>query len=317
MMKVEGRRLEEPQITYQQPKLIVGGLWNLRGVVFQAPVEIKRWILVCNDNLSTKQFNEVDLLERSIIKEWPKYGLRVPNKLPILERNITRPDLLNGLVKGAVEHARGLYENQDPQLLMFVLPRQNTHTYNLLKTICDTQYGIASQIFDQQKLYNKNETTISQYLGNIALKVNVKLGGLNCHVKEEFFCKIRKGEPKNPRDPRSQLIYKDTKVQPRTMIVGGDITHGPATAVKPTVGHSSYSALVGTYDLACTRYTAVTSRQQAMEVIDKNGKKTKELDKRFGMIHEFEQMLKVLCRRFREKNNKRKCPPATSILTSC
>jgi len=83
---------------------------------------------------------------------------------------------------------------------------------------------------------------LNQYCNNLALKINAKLGGINC--KLPFDGSIF---------PPGQLI-----------IMGADVSHPPPGGSSPSV-----AALVSNVDIECARYVAQTSIQPPrQEVID-------------------------------------------------
>jgi len=90
------------------------------------------------------------------------------------------------------------------------------------------------------KFRNAND----QYYNNVALKINVKLGGINSHPVSQIYAGLNK-EP--------------------TMIVGADVTHpGAGIRDKPSI-----AALVSSFDVTFSRYAAFTRVQTPrMEVIE-------------------------------------------------
>ena len=97
-----------------------------------------------------------------------------------------------------------------------------------------------------------------QYLANIALKTNVKVGGINSTIEEPLF--------KNGS----------------WMLIGGDTTHPSPSQLRMNPPPPSYSGLVATWDRGCTAYTAIASAQAAKEqLIMDSGFMMKELLARY------------------------------------
>ena len=63
------------------------------------------------------------------------------------------------------------------QLLIVFLPGR-TPIYAEIKRVGDTMFGLATQCI-QARLFNKDKNQQTQTISNIALKINVKLGGVN------------------------------------------------------------------------------------------------------------------------------------------
>ena len=90
-------------------------------------------------------------------------------------------------------------------------------------------------------LIDKARKCQPQYVANIALKVNVKLGGVNAITDEPLFKKSR------------------------WMLLGGDISMPNSSALRQNPPPPSVAAISGTWDRECTGYTAVASMQDSSE----------------------------------------------------
>jgi hypothetical protein len=88
------------------------------------------------------------------------------------------------------------------KLLLIILPDTNIPLYNRIKRLGDVKYGIHTICTVGHKL--AKERGQDQYMANVALKVNLKLGGNNQLVDEA----------------RLSIIRED-----KTMVVGIDVTH--------------------------------------------------------------------------------------------
>lgn len=112
-----------------------------------------------------------------------------------------------------------------------------------------------------------------QYLGNVGLKINLKLGGRNSCVKEPLFHKKR------------------------FMMVGGDSSHPSPGQLRMNPPPPSFVALTGSYDVDCVQYTAVTSVQPAtVELIADIRPMFKELLVRFSQKNEGKFPESIICK---------------------
>lgn len=108
-----------------------------------------------------------------------------------------------------------------------------------------------------------NQRGLQQYLANIGLKVNVKLGGINSVVAEPLFRKSK------------------------WMMLGGDVSHPSPGQLRMNPPPPSFSALSASWDKDCSAYTSVASAQPGGA----------------EMIADFSAMAKELLNRFGEKNS--------------
>lgn len=100
------------------------------------------------------------------------------------------------------------------ELMLIILPNENSELYNYIKTLGETKYGLRTQCAIGSKFVNPKGQPM--YFANLALKVNLKIGGHNHLVEEDRLSFV--GENK-------------------TMLVGIDVTH-------PSPGSSDYAPSV-------------------------------------------------------------------------
>lgn len=252
------------------------GKWNLRGLAFLKPSTIKSWVLVY---LPARQPLENNVLQRfgtDMVRSFRDCGMSVPqDPPPVLVGNS------QGSMKAIMEDACARAHNQfgvPPDVIFIVFQGSSIPLYKAIKAGLDVHLGVASQVMLQEKALSGKGS--AQYLANIAMKVNVKLGGTNCIAEEPLF---KAG---------------------RCMLLGGDISHGAPGALRSTNPPPSTAALVATWDRACTAYTAVASVQESL----------------LGMISDVKPMMAELLKRYAEKNNGGKSKigsPDVSKLTVC
>ena len=181
-------------------------------------------------------------------------GIRVPSDLPAFLQGNIQGNVAT-MIAEVMSKAKGTF-GSTPDIIFFLLHGANIPVYKAVKDCCDVQFGVASQgkLLDSLDLAHQilisavmlvekalSERGQQQYLGNIGLKVNVKLGCLN-HVVHE------------PAFQRS-----------RWMMMGADTSHPSPAQLRMNPPPPAYTAIVATWDKACAQYTSVVSAQEAKE----------------------------------------------------
>jgi eukaryotic translation initiation factor 2C len=123
------------------------------------------------------------------------------------QRINVNPDNVEAKVDEAIHRFCHSTVKAPPQLILVILPRIDTTIYNRVKYACDVKEGILNVCVIASKFGNAN----SQYFANVALKVNLKLGGRNQSLDNSKLGILAHG---------------------KTMVVGIDVTH-------PSPGSSS------------------------------------------------------------------------------
>lgn len=261
MMRVKARLLKAPELAYGARRVMKPnfGKWNLRGLQFLRPMTIKSWVMVYLPHKQPMADANIDKFGAEMVRSFRALGMTVPS---------TPPPLLVGnpqghmktIVDNAIKKANIKY-HKDPDVIFFVLQGISTQIYQLVKMGLDVKQGIASQVMLEDKGF-LNARGLQQYVANIGMKVNVKLGGTNCTAANPMF-----------------------NTAP-CMLLGGDISHASPGALRAANPPPSCAALVGTWDKACTAYTAVTAMQEST----------------LGIIANIEPMFMELLKRYTEKN---------------
>ncbi|KAF2018363.1 eukaryotic translation initiation factor 2C 2, partial [Aaosphaeria arxii CBS 175.79] len=130
-------------------------------------------------------------------------------------------------------NATGNTFNKRPNFMFFIVNDRNVEVYRRIKKSMDCRFGIASQVLQSRHVQNNQ----SQYISNVCMKVNAKLGGATSWARSTYMAKI------NPKAASTS-----------TMIVGADVSH-PA----PGAGSdekASFAAITVSRDQHFTRYWA-------------------------------------------------------------
>ncbi|MCJ1478569.1 hypothetical protein MMC13_007250 [Lambiella insularis] len=243
MLQIRGRLLPAPQVLYgrgSDDRGPEGGSWNLRGKSFLKPARFTSWgVMYLPGGL--QQLSDYDLQQfcRSLVTSMATVGLGTPNSPPAFLKGNALGNL-KGAVGDLVRKTANAFRREKPEMLFFLLhDKANPSIYKAIKSICEVDLGIPSQIMLVEKALNSRGQM--QYLGNIGLKVNCKLGGVNSKVDEPLFR------------------------QTRYMMLGADCSHPSAASLRQIPPPPTYCALVGSYDSSCTAYTAIASAQPATQ----------------------------------------------------
>ncbi|GMH16098.1 hypothetical protein Nepgr_017939 [Nepenthes gracilis] len=128
------------------------------------------------------------------------------NPEPVLPALTAPPDQVEKVLKTRYHDAITKLQRQDKELdlLIVILPDNNGSLYGVLKRICETELGIVSQCCLTKHV---NRISKQQYLANVALKINVKVGGRNTVLVDALSRRIP--------------LVSDRP----TIIFGADVTH--------------------------------------------------------------------------------------------
>ena len=243
MMVVPARILFPPRIEYNKKTATANfGAWNLVSNRFQVGANVGRWgVLVMGNPGGYAVGNEVDELMRIFEAELKSYGVRMEPynverkywaKVNVFERAILETSL-DDVFQRAKKHG--------VRLLVILLRDQDSYTYARLKYFGDVKYGIHTQAMVASKL--TKEKGQLQYIGNVAMKVNLRMGGTNHFIKFE----------------NSQLRATD-------MLVGIDVTHPSPTSADNA---PSIAAIVASKDKEFAQYPcSLRTQKSRQEMVD-------------------------------------------------
>ncbi|XWS28647.1 hypothetical protein CRYUN_Cryun25bG0088900 [Craigia yunnanensis] len=167
-----------------------------------------------------------------------------------------RPDRIDQALLDVFKESTSL--KSPLQLLIIILPDQ-TGSYGKIKRICETELGIVSQCCQPKQAARFS----NQYFENLALKINVKVGGRNTVLDDVIQRKI----PRVSDYP--------------TIIFGADVTHPQPEEYSC----SSIAVVVASMDWPeVTKYRGIVSAQPPREEIIQDLYKTVQ-DPQKGVVH--------------------------------
>eukprot|EP00899_Mesostigma_viride_P003282 jgi/Mesvir1/12955/Mv05968-RA.1 len=271
MVVATGRILDTPELYYGNGRLKPdAGSWNMADRRVLEPATLTNWV-----GLSLASRLPRDLVSfffQSLAQNVTACGIRMGAPvIDIVHEDVYRTEVG---VREAINSARRAMEaggkkGQRLQLLVVLLP-ENCTEYGIIKKIGDCELGVVSQCMIA-KHADKEGNPLKQYFANVALKINVKLGGKNCSLSST--------QPVPPRLPPTACYL----AQLPTIVMGADVTH--PTGLEH--GVPSLAAVVASMDWpACTKYRAAVRAQAGRTEVIKDMFTRDDQGRVGGMIRE-------------------------------
>ncbi len=216
MIKVSGRVLEQPKIIYKsmpEPLQVnEQGRWNVLGQSVVKAGRLEKWSIIKIVRYQKSLYGDGGAFEY-IVRTFLKHVQNTLGKDNVSEPTGPWP---KEVVKGdevALKEEFDRFKSRGICFLLVVLPDKDAGTYKQIKKIADIDCGIMTVcVLEDKRKFIKNLS--GSYGANVALKINLKLGGIN-----------HKLQTKSP-------IYETT------MVIGIDVTHpspGPTMRTAPSV----------------------------------------------------------------------------------
>ncbi|KAK1389077.1 Argonaute [Heracleum sosnowskyi] len=243
LTKFPGRVLNAPMLKVGNGEDCIpcDGRWNFNSKRLVKTISIERWLVV---NFSADC--DMSRLSEALIKCGRKKGINIEPAYVLIEEERqyrranpwVRVDKMFDQIKAKLPKPPPY-----PQLIVCVLPeKKNSSIYGPWKRKFLIDLGISTQCVSPPRNFN------DQYLTNVILKINSKLGGINSLLAIEAASRVP--------------VIKDTP----TMILGMDVSHG-------STGRSdvpSIAAVVGshTWPLISRYRAAVRIQASKVEMIE-------------------------------------------------
>ncbi|EJD04574.1 Piwi-domain-containing protein [Fomitiporia mediterranea MF3/22] len=272
LLSIDGRILPPPTIKYTGQEIIPdSGGWKLphRSMgTFHKPCKIDDWAVLCYDQGITSE--HCMTLLQSLLVCLGYLGVQtyqLVRGLPRAVIQLANPQgdklqHMHAVVKRVLKN-RGEKELKIHFLLLVILPiGGGPIVHDQIKRVGDTvkSGGMVTQCLESEKLKKglmvqgfqarrppRLDRHLEQYLCNVILKINVKLGGINSV----------------PTGNGLEFIHQ-AKISDATMVVGLDVSHPAPGSLRP-----SMASLVYSVDNYASRYCALCAQQTPrVEVIE-------------------------------------------------
>lgn len=218
MIRTKARLLPSPDLQFGANQRLnpgTNGRWDLRGKKFYMPNKrpLEAWgVGVFPGRRNSISRAQVEHFCDAFMKGYTGHGGSVMNRPVIAE---LKDDIGEAVKK--LYNMTGVKFQRDPQLLLFVLPDKNSFAYLRVKKSCDCRWGVPSQCMQSGHVMKANP----QYVSNVLMKVNAKLGGATT---------------------RAITKVPEAKLRPQSMIIGADVTHPMLGVWTPSLAAVSVSA---------------------------------------------------------------------------
>ena len=248
MLTVEGRILTAPDVLYGKKKVTpFNGSWNCAGQAFAKGGSFAGWAS-CVLSIGGRSAMFPDharnvALINQLGGELKKYGLAMGTDYGTLQKDLQPLTMFNRAHNNAV--LKGMFENAANKpipLIFIVLPNDDKWLYARIKYYGDVEFGIHTICSIGSKFSKENGQ--GMYMGNLALKFNLKGGGVNQEVANTLL---------KPLDNS-------------TMIMGIDVTHPSPGSAK---GAPSIASAVASRDSRLAQWPGSLRKQTGkQEMID-------------------------------------------------
>ena len=230
---VDARLLPAPTVKYGvgEAKPGTSGRWDLKGKKFLVPnnVALKSWgVCVISGRRGGKpDKSTIENFTKQFVQIAISHGMKIENKNPAM--SLGSGDDVGAMVT-ACWNAAGNQAQMRPQILVFVLPDKDSATYSRIKRSGECRYGVVTQCMQ----YGQVQKCQGQYISNVCMKFNAKLGGASCRAV----------------GPKSAGPGGNFGNIP-TVVIGADVSHAAPGAQTP-----SMAAVTVSMDRLALRYAA-------------------------------------------------------------
>lgn len=236
-VQLNARVLDTPTLTYgdrSRDRTVTpqNGAWNLIGKQVKHGVTVNSWAVLSFGGRLPVRAIETFVVE--LVSTCSATGIQFsPNarEPPI----IVAGENIEKSVMDAFRTAQETY-NSRPQFILCILPNTGSHLYGEIKRIGDTVCGLPTQCMQSKHVGQAKKA----YCANLALKINVKLGGTNVALG-------------------NQLVFIP---ESPTIVFGADVSHPPAGS-----GRASIAAVVASLDINMSQYASIVRTQDSRQEV--------------------------------------------------
>ncbi|XP_050439319.1 protein argonaute-2-like [Adelges cooleyi] len=168
---VPARVLDQPTLSYHAQKEIKprGGVW--RADRFRESVTLNRWVVLNLD--SRTRMDKIQDFERCLMQSGRELNVNINRMAPVFNVTIQRHWRVNDIEREVTFFFNKQKHNMD--LIVVIIPDFPPGVYATVKQSSELQVGVLTQCIKSKTMFKMNSATA----GNILLKINSKLNGVN------------------------------------------------------------------------------------------------------------------------------------------
>ncbi|XP_051175773.1 protein argonaute-2-like isoform X2 [Leptopilina boulardi] len=235
--KVKARVLDPPVLTYNRDVHVSRGVWRASNFLDPKSLLDNEWTILCLDNRTRE--DSLRNLEQNLRREAGNLGMSIGCARTPYGQLQAPTRSLQDVIRFFNDAKRNKLK-----LVFVVVPDRPPNIYSKVKQVAELNVGVLTQCLKSQTVFKKlNPAT----MGNILLKVNAKLDGINHTFSVKANCR-----PNCLSEP--------------CMIVGADVTHPSPDAI----GIPSIAAVAASHDPKAFKYNIVVRLQPPRAEIIQN-----------------------------------------------
>ncbi|KAG9014147.1 hypothetical protein FRB94_014240 [Tulasnella sp. JGI-2019a] len=252
MTVVQGRVLPPPQIAYGRGSARIDdkASWNLREVMFIEPKNVKNWMVLCFRDGGQRDFvaphdpNLVNTLNE-LTRICNRSGMNVTSDPFVATVRLPPKEPRDPSRKDSIATIHSAYNNilsrpngpKKPDFILIMLSNGDKNLFDGVKSLFDLKLDVHTICVHSSKI--RRDKGQQQFVANIVMKINMKLGGVNHTVDADSL----------------QWLTEEP-----TMMIGSDVTHPTPESLK---GTPSIAAVVGSIDAKFAHYPASMRLQES------------------------------------------------------
>ena len=185
MMSVNARIIPPPLLQYHDKsnESVISpqqGSWNLRDKKFVEGVTLISWAVIIFSDEDKFPIDDIQNFITTLCSVFSTCGINVKNQTPPFAYASALGNIERILNDACIVSER-TYSHK-PQLILCILPNIGVSLYAEIKRVSDTILGVVTQCVQGKHILRPKV----QFCANVALKVNVKLGGQNSKLSNTF-----------------------------------------------------------------------------------------------------------------------------------
>jgi len=220
------------------PRDMIAGRWRLDGRRFllnNKERPIKAWGVCCIQGRGSPPPQAVEAFFQKFTQVYEGHGGVIAAHPQHGKKPWMGPGNLadGGKLVQKVWNMTGNKYSMPPNFLFFIVNDRNVDVYRRIKKSCDIRFGVASQVLQAKHVMSASP----QYISNVCMKVNAKLGGATSRAVSQLIPKLNSKAKETP-----------------TMVVGADVSH-PAPGAASSEA-ASFAAITVSADPGFVKYWA-------------------------------------------------------------